>query len=231
MENENNQQEIRTFHAELRADGDTAAIEGYAAVYNSVSEDLGGWKEVIEPGFFRDVLSNDVRALFNHDNNYVLGRTRSKTLELKDEEEGLRANMKAPDTQWANDLRTSMKRGDIDQMSFAFRVKSGGAVWEERPDGTFLRRLLPGGAERLYDVSVVTFPAYPQTSAFARSEFEEFRSKQALANKPGQAGNHPDPTPETTQEGGPGDADDQERDAQERILADLELKRRQLDLL
>lgn len=226
MENENNQQEIRTFHAELRADGDTAAIEGYAAVYNSVSEDLGGWKEVIEPGFFRDVLSNDVRALFNHDNNYVLGRTRSKTLELKDEEEGLRANMKAPDTQWANDLRTSMKRGDIDQMSFAFRVKSGGAVWEERPDGTFLRRLLPGGAERLYDVSVVTFPAYPQTSAFARSEFEEFR-KLAQGRQPGD----PNPTTETTQEGGPGNADGQEQDAQERILADLELKRRELDLL
>lgn len=220
MDNENNQQEIRTFHAELRAE-DESKIEGYAAVYNSVSEDLGGWKEVIEPGFFRDVLSNDVRALFNHDNNYVLGRTRSKTLELKDEEEGLRANMQAPDTQWANDLRTSMMRGDIDQMSFSFRVKPGGAAWEERPDGSYLRRLLPGGAERLYDVSVVTFPAYPQTSAFARSEFEEFRSKQA--------GNHPDPTPETTQEGGPGGANDQGSDAQERILADLERKRRELD--
>lgn len=171
---ENLEQEIRTFPVELRTN-DKGEIAGYAAVYNSISEDLGGWKEVIEPGFFRDVLDGDVRALFNHDDNYVLGRTRSKTLALKDENQGLHVSMKAPDTQWANDLRTSMQRGDIDQMSFAFQVKSGGAKWEERPDGTFLRRLLPGGAARLYDVSVVTFPAYPQTSAFTRSQFEKIK--------------------------------------------------------
>ena len=124
--------ERRSFRArELRAtsSGDKPVIEGYAAVFNQQSEDLGGFIEVIEPGFFDDVLDQDVRSLWNHDINCVLGRTAAGTLELNQDETGLFQRtyppVTPPDaTSWAQDAMVSIKRGDVNQMSFSFYVKS-----------------------------------------------------------------------------------------------------------
>lgn len=144
-----------------------ATIEGYAALFNSRSEDLGGFVEVIAPGAFRDALVvSDIRALWNHDPNYVLGRVKAGTLEVQEDERGLKIANTPPNTQWAKDLLESMRRGDVDQMSFAFRVDKGGSHWEE--EGEMLVRTITKVSE-VRDVSPVTYPAYPDTSVAVRS--------------------------------------------------------------
>lgn len=151
---------------ELRIAGDDKPkITGYAAVFNELSEDLGGFFERIQQGAFSKTLKEaDVRALFNHDPNYVLGRTKSKTLELAEDDTGLRIEIDPPvEAQWAQDLIVSMKRGDVDQMSFGFRTIRD--EWVTAGD-QIVRTLLE---VKLYDVSPVTFPAYPQTSAQVRA--------------------------------------------------------------
>jgi len=144
-------------------ESEPSTIVGYAAVFNQWSEDLGGFREMILPGAFTETLTHDVRALINHDANMVLGRTRSGTLELSEDEIGLRIKIALPNTQYAKDLIEAMKRGDVDQMSFGFSV--GQDNWYEE-DGQMKREIIK--VDRLYDVSVVTFPAYPQTIAQAR---------------------------------------------------------------
>lgn len=166
--------ERRVFRAELREEGE-GEIVGYAAVFNQPSEDLGGFVEVIEPGAFRDVLDDDVRALFNHDSNYVLGRNRAGTLGLAEDDRGLESRIKPPATQWANDLLVSMRRGDVDQMSFGFSVETDD--WKKDEAGIVRRTIKKIG--RLYDVSVVTFPAYPQTTVAVRSKVQELTAADA----------------------------------------------------
>ena len=159
--------ERRAFTVEWRAeekDGRPRLV-GYAAVFNRESENLGGYVEIIAPGAFDDVLDDDVRALWNHDPKYVLGRTKVGTLHLEVDEKGLKVEITPPDTQWARDLMESIRRGDVDQMSFAFEVADGGDEWVKK-DGKTVRTIRRIG--RLYDVSVVTFPAYPQTEVTLR---------------------------------------------------------------
>lgn len=163
--------ERRSFQVEeIRADsGENARISGYAAVFNKLSDDLGGFREKIAPGAFsKSLLSADVRALWNHDANYPLGRSKSGTLRLDEDAKGLKFEIDPPDTQYARDLIVSMKRGDVDQMSFGFRTKKDN--WEQNGNEV-IRTLLE---VELYDVSPVTYPAYPQTSASVRSAFESF---------------------------------------------------------
>lgn len=155
--------EIRSCVAELRADGDDGKIRGYAAVFNSLSEDLGGFREQIAPGAFSETLSDDVRALWNHDANFVLGRTTSGTLSLREDNHGLAIEIDPPDTQQARDLLVSIRRGDVSQMSFGFYTKDDG--WEKR-DGENIRTLRK---VELLDVSPVTYPAYQDTAVAVRS--------------------------------------------------------------
>ena len=178
--------ELRYTVRELRADpaGEGRRVVGYAAIYNSLSEDLGGFIERIRPGAFaRTLRSADVRALMNHDRNYVIGRNKAGTLELVDDEVGLRIAADAPDTQWARDMLTSIRRGDIDQMSFTFRAIRD--EWTQVED-QLVRTLIDVD---LYDVSVVTFPAYPQTSVNVRSIVDRFRESGGV----GLAGLEPEP--------------------------------------
>jgi HK97 family phage prohead protease len=146
-------------------DDQAPVFRGHAAVFDEESQDLGGFTEVIARGAFRRALteSQDTVALFNHDSNLVLGRTTNRTLELKEDPRGLHAEFNAPDTQYARDIRELVKRGDVHQMSFSFTVLRDD--WQERTDGTVLRRVLE--VDRLYDVSLVTTPAYTQTTAEA----------------------------------------------------------------
>lgn len=144
-------------------------ICGYAAVYNSESELLYGFfREVIRPGAFDSSLNNDVRCLWNHNAAYVLGRTTAGTLNIRSDAKGLFFEVTPPETQWANDLVESIRRKDIDQMSFGFSVNDDN--WEILEDGTEMRELLD---VNLQEVSVVTFPAYQATSAGLRSLDQE----------------------------------------------------------
>lgn len=150
-----------------RADGQPLKIEGYAAVFNMLSEDLGGFREQLSAGAFSEVLNDDVRALFNHDGSYILGRTRAKTLRLWEDSKGLGTEIILPDTQVARDLAVSVDRGDVTQMSFQFTVTREGQAWAKDGDGPWIRTIKR--VARLYDVSPVTFPAYPETEAALRS--------------------------------------------------------------
>lgn len=161
--------ERRTFKVEVRKSGDGRKLRGTAVVFNQLSENLGGYREQIAPDAFDGCDMEDVRCLFNHDENQVLGRTVSRTLALSQDASGLNFECDPPDTSYARDLATCMDRGDIDQCSFSFVVAPGGADWNEDANGTV--RTVKKIA-RLYDVSVVTYPAYSQTSSELRSSAE-----------------------------------------------------------
>ena len=153
---------------EVRADeGKPPRIVGLAPRYGVWSDDLGGFVERFEPGAFTKTLQeSDVRALFNHDANYVLGRTKAGTLGLTDQRQGLHFEVEPPTTTWAADLLVSMGRKDIDQTSFSFRAIKD--EWTEpEKDGQPYRRVVREA--KLYDVSIVTFPAYPSATAQVRS--------------------------------------------------------------
>ncbi len=170
---------------ELRAAGEGKAnkFSGYAALYNSRSSNLGSAEhpfiEIIAPGAFDDVLKNDVRALFNHDANLVLGRSRNGegTVRLFTDEKGLGFEIDVPDTQLGRDLKVSVERKDIDQNSFAFRIGKDGDKWVE--ENGIITRTIKRVAE-LFDVSIVTYPAYPDTAVAVRSLDEFLQQQQPL---------------------------------------------------
>jgi HK97 family phage prohead protease len=151
-----------------RAEMDGRKIFGYAAVYGPLSEDLGGFRERVAPSAFSRIVEDeqiDVRALVNHDTAQVLGRRAAGTLKIRSTEHGLRVEIDPPETNYANDLKILLKRGDVSQMSFGFFVRPGGETWGEE-DGQRIRTLTD---VELIEVSVVTIPAYPDTSAALRS--------------------------------------------------------------
>lgn len=171
--------------AEVRAvtdDDGTRRIQGYAIRFNEPSEDLGGWVEYIDPTAVN--LDPDMRAFFDHQSQYVLGRTTAGTLSTEVREDGVWMEATPPDTQWARDLMASMDRGDITGMSFGFYATDD--KWEKR-DGKNVRTVM--GAD-VFELSVVALPAYPTTSAQARD------AAAALSEPPAEAG-------ETTQEAEP----------------------------
>lgn len=152
---------------ELRVDRSTEGkpkIIGHAAVFNRMSEDLGWFREKVAPGAFSAGLAGaDVRALFNHDPNIVLGRTRAKTLTVQEDAVGLLVEITPPDTQGARDVLAMIERGDVSQMSFGFITQRD--EWDKTTDPP-TRTLLQ---VELFDVSPVTFPAYPDTDVAVRS--------------------------------------------------------------
>ena len=173
-------QEIRVFNSEMRMDGgeESRKVVGYAAVYDSDSEEMWGFRERIAPGAFENALGDDVRALFNHDANMLLARTKSGTLKLSSDEKGLKYEFEAPKTTAGNDLLEMLKRGDVSQSSFAFTVDE--ERWDEKTGQKPLRTIVK--VKRLYDVSPVTYPAYPDTTVAARS-LEQFRAEHAPPKK------------------------------------------------
>jgi uncharacterized protein len=143
---------------EVERDGRT--IRGYAAVYNSDSEWMGGFYEQIERGAFDDVMNDDTRAYFNHDESLLLGRVSSGTLRIGTDARGLYYEVDLPNTSYANDLIELMKRGDVNQSSFAFLIDRD--RWEERDGKTY--RIIEK-VSRLLDVSPVSQPAYPAATS------------------------------------------------------------------
>jgi len=157
---------------EIRAKDDGAAtISGYAAVFHkeTVIGGMWGFREQIAPGAFDAAIKDDdVRALFNHDPNQLLGRTTNDTLKLSTDKKGLRYDVALPDTAVARDVRTLIQRGDVTGSSFGFTVTEDDWDESEVKKGKLPLRTIRSVS--LYDVSPVTYPAYPQTSVTARSK-------------------------------------------------------------
>jgi HK97 family phage prohead protease len=168
--------ETRIISTEVRASKDAGKpiIEGYAAVFNARSQDLGGFIETVKPGAFRRAIENksDVRALVNHDPSLLLGRTKSGTLKLWEDEKGLKFRCELPDTQYAKDVYTSIERGDMDQCSFSFKAVK--QTWGEArtDDGNWIATRDLEDVD-VYDVSAVTYPAYEETSLVARTRWSD----------------------------------------------------------
>lgn len=155
-------EDVQIRSGEQTGDGQMT-ISGTAAVFNLLSDDLGGFREKIAPGAFTEVLSSDpdVHMVWDHNTLYTLGRTRSKTLELTETERGLKVFNRTAPTSYAEDLKVLMDRGDIDQMSFKFTI--GEEEWHEDAEGMITSNILM--VDGLYDVCVCAQGAYPQTSA------------------------------------------------------------------
>lgn len=150
-------------------------IEGYFSVYNSTYELWPGATESVASGAFANTLGGDIRALIDHETRLVIGRNKAGTLELREDSHGLWGRIKInPNDQDAVNLYERVKRGDVDQCSFGFEIIKEDT--EFREDGSVhwtIREV------KLYEVSVVTFPAYEDTSVSARKkDFEEIQKRQ-----------------------------------------------------
>ena len=151
-----------------RAEGDDLYIDGYFSVFNSPYQIMDGVVEEIAPGAFADTLSDDIRALINHDTSLVLGRTKPGTLTLREDNRGLWGSVRInPEDQDAVNLYRRVQRGDVDQCSFGFFIEA--ETREVLEDGTVRYTI---NKVRLLEVSVVTFPAYEETSVSARGRQE-----------------------------------------------------------
>lgn len=158
-----------------REDGEELFIEGYFSVFNSNYEIWPGATESVAPGAFSNTLSDDVRALINHDTTLVLGRNKAGTLELREDTRGLWGKITInPNDSDAMNLYERVKRGDVDQCSFGFDIVKEDT--EIREDGSIhwtIREV------KLYEVSCCTFPAYEDTSISAREkDFEEIKKRK-----------------------------------------------------
>lgn len=163
--NEQLERRIHTGEVRVERSEGRTKIAGYAAVFNSLSENLGWFREQIKPGFFVQAIGrDDVRGLFNHDPNYVLGRSTSGTLKLEEDSKGLRMEVDPPDAQWVKDLVATIDRRDVTGQSFSFTTMEDS--WGEDADGNIIRTLIRIG--RLWDVGPVTFPAYSLTDVSLR---------------------------------------------------------------
>jgi HK97 family phage prohead protease len=172
----NPNKEVRTFNVqdlELRMEDDKPTVVGYGAVFNSMSNDLGGFREFISPDAFEGRLKDDVRFLINHE-GMPLARTTNGTLRLSVDEKGLKYEADMPNTSTARDLMELLKNGTINQSSFAFTVEEDS--WEVK-DGMNIRTI--DKVSQLYDISSVTFPAYSSaSSSVALRSLEEWKSKE-----------------------------------------------------
>ena len=147
---------------ETREDGQEVVV-GYGSIWNSRSQNLGGFYEYISPDAISQetIDKSDVRALINHDPNLVLARSTAGNLSLSVDEKGLRYEFSIPETSYGKDLAINMKNGNINQSSFAFTV--GSDEWSTDEEGNDIRTIT--SIEKLYDVSPVTYPAYSQAES------------------------------------------------------------------
>ena len=162
--------EIRTCTVEdLRVESRGAArvIRGHAIVFGRPSENLGGFREVIQPEAVDRTLKEgvDLRALVDHDSAKIIGRMSAGTLRVEKDAQGLRIEIDPPDTSVAQDIVESIRRRDVTGMSFAFRTMPNGEDWDFKADPPV--RSVTDMLVR--EVSIVTWPAYPQTDVAMRS--------------------------------------------------------------
>lgn len=161
-----------------RSEGENR-VEGVACVFNR-DADLGWFTEEISPRAFDNTDMSDVVLNFNHDNSLLLAGTRNGSLKLDVREDGLFQSASVIDTTQGRDVMKLVESGLISKMSFAFSIADGGEEWETR-NGKEHRVITK--IDRLYDVSLVTFPAYPQTSAWMRSNDDLAEEHKALMQR------------------------------------------------
>jgi uncharacterized protein len=157
---------------------DEMIIEGYFALYESETELWTNSFEIITKGAFDNTLNNDIRALWNHNTQFVLGRNKSNSLELKTDDKGLFGKITLPKTQYAKDLYELIKRGDINQASFGFNILD--EDFEELANGGYRWRI---NEIDLHEISVVTFHAYENTTVQARAKQVEKIKERKLQEK------------------------------------------------
>ena len=171
----------RVLNLQLRQfDNDSNDVEGVAAVFDREAE-IGWFTEKIDRHAFDHTDMSDVVLNFNHDNSLLLAGTRNGSLQLQVTDEGLLQKASIIDTTQGRDVMKLVRSGLISSMSFAFTIADGGEIWETRSDGREYRTITD--IDRIYDVSLVTFPAYPQTSAWMRSGDELAEQHKALMEK------------------------------------------------
>jgi len=179
---ERDKRQMRSIDAQFqtREDGEDLYIEGYFAVFNSIYDIGYGMSESIAPHAFDNTISDDVRALINHDTTLVLGRTSAHTLELRQDERGLWGKIAInPNDSDAMNLYARVKRGDVTQCSFGFDIISEDTEFSENGDVHWTIREV-----KLYEVSCCTFPAYEETSISARTrDLEEIKKRRTEAWK------------------------------------------------
>ena len=165
-----NNMEKRVYNIETRVEkdeNDKEVVVGYGSIFNSKSENLGGFYEFIAPEAITDetIMASDVRALINHDPNLILARSKNGegNLMLSVDEKGLRYQFNIPETSYGKDLAINLKNGNISQSSFAFTIAEGGDTWTTDAEGRDIRTITK--INRLYDISSVTYPAYSEASS------------------------------------------------------------------
>jgi len=177
MTTTNTERRIFETRLEVRAVETSQApmIAGHAAVFNQFSVDMGGWVERMRPGAFANSITvDDIRALWNHDTNWVLGRNKAGTLRLSEDAQGLAIEIDPPEAQWAQDLMVSIRRGDVSQQSISF--------WTLRDQWSVEGNLVVRDVYevKLFDVSPVTAAAYEQTDVGVRnSELYELSTRMS----------------------------------------------------
>lgn len=158
--------ELEFRSGEVRASS-PGRLTGYVARFNSETR-IGDFAEVIRAGAFNASLSDgrNIVALYDHDRRSLLGSTRSGTLELREDDDGLAFDLRLPGTSIGRDLAVLVERGDVAGCSFGFTVPPGGDVWTDRGDGSMLRELRNVS---LAEVTLTPTPAYPSTELALRS--------------------------------------------------------------
>lgn len=191
--------ERRTYDTELRVDAGgygkkTPTIRGYAAKFNTLSQSMpimeegrqiATFREQLIPGCFRTALStSDVRMLINHDPNLIMGRNGSGTLRMLEDDIGLSFENDPPETSYSKDIQISMQRGDISQCSFGFKVAQGGDEYRKDPDlpNAYIRSIRV--IEKMFDTSIVTYPAYVDTNCdvAVRSIVGQMKAEEAAVS-------------------------------------------------
>jgi HK97 family phage prohead protease len=178
------EKEIRYFNkpdllTEERQGKKVDLVKGTAVKFGELSRNLGWFREKFDRDAFADVMDSDVVALFNHNMDLILARTISKTLRIYTDDEGLKYEFEAPDTSAGRDLVVNMKAGNVQHSSFSFQIQDD--KWEEDEEDGEIRTVLK--VKRLYDISPVVFPAYPQsTSEVAKRSYQHYIEKKNAKN-------------------------------------------------
>lgn len=155
-------------------------IEGYAVLFNTLSEDLGGFREVIAPNALDDVDVDDVKCLIDHEFGYVIGRTKADTLKLTVDDKGLHFKCELPNTSYAKDIYESIKVGNVNNCSFRYTLPKGdpsAKTWT-REKGEYVQTI--NKIDELIEVSVVTIPAYKDTSVEVAQRAKDFERIKEL---------------------------------------------------
>jgi HK97 family phage prohead protease len=175
------QRELTISNFEIRAatDNQPTTIIGYAVEWDKLSDPICYFREKFVKGAFsKSLINDDIRALWQHNTSLVLGRTKNNTLKLTEDDTGLRVEITPPNTQWANDAIESIRRGDVSEMSFGFIAIVDEWDWSD-PD----MAIRTVSEAQLFEVSPITFAAYPQTSVGVRSAENTFSEAKMAYEK------------------------------------------------